>query len=125
MVATNAQAIAAYEAKLGDLEDRKARLIEERDNQAVPSGTFEEKLEPLLLFLSNPLKLWETASVKLRRTVLKMAFADRIRYDRNQGARTPELSFPFRMLGGNLDQQVFFGAGGGTRTHTGLRPNRF
>ncbi len=95
--ATNAQVIAAYEVKLADLEGRKARLIEKREAQAVPSGTFEEKLEPPLLFLSNALKLWKTGSVLLRRTVLKMAFADRIRHDRNQEARTPKLSFPFRI----------------------------
>ncbi|MGH1414828.1 MAG: recombinase family protein [Pelagimonas sp.] len=98
MGATNTQVIAAYETKLAEMEKEKAILAEKRDNQIVPTGTFEEKLEPLLLFLSNPLKLWASGSVLARRAVLKLAFADRITYDRNKGPRTPELSFPFRAL---------------------------
>ena len=42
--------------------------------------------------------------------VLKLAFADRIQYDRFEGAITPEISFPFKSLGGITDPQVCFGA---------------
>ncbi len=121
MGASNTQVIAAYEAKLAELEKAKALMAEQRDAQAVPFGTFEEKLEPLILFLSNPLKLWETGSVTARRTVLKMTFADRIKYDRNQGPRTPEISFPFKMLGGLSGSNLISGAQERTRTSTSLR----
>ena len=114
MSASNSQVIAAYETKLAELEHNKALMMEKRDKQVVPIGTFEEKLEPLILFLSNPLKLWETGSVFVRRTVLKLAFADRIKYDRNQGPRTPEISFPFKMLGGLSEPDLRSGAAGGT-----------
>ncbi|MEM6608014.1 MAG: hypothetical protein AAF689_05485 [Pseudomonadota bacterium] len=114
MAASNTQVIAAYEAKLADLEHEKARLAEKRDKQIAPSGSFEKQLEPLLLFLSNPLKLSETGSTIVRRKVLKLAFADRIQYDRNQGPRTPEISFPFKMLDGLSELQLRAGAGGGT-----------
>ncbi|MEM7295434.1 MAG: hypothetical protein AAF330_02235 [Pseudomonadota bacterium] len=114
MSASNTQVIAAYETKLAALEHDKALMIEKRDNQVVPFGAFEEQLEPLILFLSNPLKLWETGSVFVRRTVMKLAFVDRIKYDRNQGPRTSELSFSFKILGGFSEVNLRSGAGGGT-----------
>lgn len=113
MGASNTQVIAAYEAKLADLERDKALLNEQRDSQIAPSGTFEQKLEPLLVFLSNPLKLWETGSTLVRRTVLKLAFAGRIQYDRNKGPRTPELSFPFKVLGSFSEVNIRSGAAEG------------
>ena len=91
--------------------ERKKRLIAEKLNiQAEPKGSFEEKLEPLLTFLANPWKLWETGHITLRRTVLKLAFTDRIAYCRIEGARTPEIALPFKALGGISDQQVCYGA---------------
>ncbi|MBO9466727.1 recombinase family protein [Tropicibacter sp. R15_0] len=114
MGATNTQVIAAYETKLAEMEKEKAILAEKRDNQIVPTGTFEEKLEPLLLFLSNPLKLWDSGSVFARRAVLKLAFADRITYDRINGPRTPEMSFLFKALSGLSGPFERSGAGGGT-----------
>ena len=42
-----------------------------------------------------------------RRSVLRLTFADRLRYDRKTGLRTADLSLPFRALGqifsGNLE----------------------
>ncbi len=51
---------------------------EQLAHQAVPKGSYEEKLEPALTFLASPWKLWETGHTALRRTVLKLAFAGRI-----------------------------------------------
>jgi len=122
MAASNTQVIAAYETKLAGLEAERARMVEKADAQVKPSGTFEEKLEPLMLFLSNPLKLWQTGAASVRRAVLKLAFAERIIYDRNQGPRTPDLSFPFRMLEGFSELFLRSGAGEGTRTPTPKAP---
>ena len=35
-----------------------------------------------------------------KRTVLKLAFADNLAYDRNEGFRTPKTALPFKALGG-------------------------
>ncbi len=123
--ATNATVIGTYEKKIGDLEKEKARLGDMLDQQGEPGGSFEEKLEPVLAFLANPWKLWETGQTNLRRLVLKLTFPGRIHYCRNKGARTPEIALPFKLLEGFPDQRVWFGAGGGTRTHTGLPPSDF
>ncbi|MEP0961911.1 MAG: recombinase family protein [Roseobacter sp.] len=113
--------VPVYEGEIVALERGKAVLAEQMHKQAEPKGSFEEKLEPAILFLANPWKLWETpgnAQVHLRRLVLKLALKTRIKYCRNEGARTPEISFLFKALGVIPDPEVCFGAGEGTRTPT-------
>lgn len=99
VAASNPAVIARYEDKIAELEREKALLTENQAAQRVPEGKFEEQIEPLLRFLSSPWKLWETGSINIRRIILKLAFADRIAYDRFEGIRTPELSFSFKALG--------------------------
>ncbi len=114
--ASNATVIATYEKEIGDLEKEKARLGGILDQQDDPDGSFDEKLEPVLAFLANPWKLWETGQTNLRTLVLKLTFPGRIHYDRNKGARTPEIAFPFKVLEGIQDPRVCFGAPTRTRT---------
>ena len=111
---SKAAVIHRCEEKIDLLEREKTKLTEKLANQAKPKASFEEKLEPVLTFLANPWKIWETGNVTLRRLVLKLAFADRIQYDRFEGARTPEIAFPFKALGGIDGAQMCTGSGGGT-----------
>ncbi len=113
--------VPVYEGEIVTLERRKAVLAEQMHKQTEPKGSFEEKLEPALIFLSNPWKLWETGEVALRRLVLKLVFTDRLKYCRNEGARTPEISFPFKLLGGFSMSEFRNGAQERTRTSTSLR----
>ncbi len=124
MESTNGTVIGTYETKIGALEKQKIILGEQLTHQAEPRGTYEEKLEPVLTFLSNPRKLWESGHTALRRTVLKLAFADRIQYDRFKGPRTPQIALPFKALEKIADQGVCFGAVGGTRTPTSVTSQR-
>ena len=41
----------------------------------------------------------------LKRTVLKLAFAQPLRYNRNEGYRTAEITYPFKMLADFLQQK--------------------
>lgn len=123
MESTNTTVITTYEDKITALEKKKIILSEQLANQAEPTGTYEEKLEPVLTFLANPYKLWETGHTALRRLVLKLAFADRIQYDRNQGPRTPEIALPFKALERITDGRVCFGAGDRTRTYDPIITN--
>ena len=116
--ATDMALIRRYESKIAELERSKLILVEQTTKQATPKGKFEEHLERSLQFLSNPWKLWETGHVGLRRTVLKLAFADRIKYCRNEGPRTPEFSLPFKALGGHKAPRIQYGAVEKTRTST-------
>ncbi len=89
------------EDEIVSLGYNKVRLTEKLQTQAEPKGSFEEKLEPALTFLSSLWKIWKTQGsmqVHLRRLVLKLAFRTRIRCYRNQEARALEISFSSKAL---------------------------
>ncbi|MEL7469755.1 MAG: recombinase family protein [Pseudomonadota bacterium] len=76
---TSPMIIQTYEAKIGDLERAKAIATDQLAKHTEPKGAFEEKLELSLQFLANPWKLWESGQITLRRMVLKLVFADRLK----------------------------------------------
>ena len=119
MEASNATVIRNYENKITELERNKLVLAEKLANQAEPKGKFEEQLELALTFLANPWKLWETGNIALRRTVLRLAFVDRIEYCRKQGPRNPQIALSFKALTSQTGRHVCFGAVEKTRTSTG------
>ena len=99
--------IAAYEDRIRDLEERKLSLQERIALNTKPQSSFEETLRTALTFLANPWILWRSERLEDKQTVLKLAFADRLRYARESGFRTANLAFPFRVIGalagGNLE----------------------
>ena len=124
MAASNHIVIQSYESKIGELEQQKALMAETLHSQPQKPDSFEDKLEPVLTFLANPWKLWETGHIHARRLVAKLAFADRVAYDRKLGARTPEIALPFKALGDVYTLQKKSGAVEKTRTSTGVTPQR-
>jgi site-specific DNA recombinase len=63
-----------------------------------PVRSFDETLRTALDFLGNPCKLWDSARLEDKRTVLKLAFADRLAYVRKEGFGTAKVALPFRVL---------------------------
>ena len=124
MQATNDAVIGAYEKKIGELDKTKARLTENLEYQAPSSDRYEKILEISLRFLSSPWKIWEIGQIVLRRTLLRLAFTEGFSYHRNDGARTPKISLPFKALGALQYSKTHCGAAGETRTLTGLTPQR-
>jgi len=101
METTSGTVIRAYEQKVETLEASRARLEDQISHMIPPKQShFEDVLELLLKFLANPYKIWENGQIGLKRLVLKLAFSERLTYHRNQGARTPKIALPFRMLEG-------------------------
>ena len=96
--------IAAYEERVRKLEEDKIVIKERMANCGQPASTFDETLRTSLDFLANPWNLWASGDLGARRTVLKLTFARRLEYARNEGLRTPEMALPFKVLSG------FFGA---------------
>lgn len=96
----SATVIRAYEQKIDTLEKEKIILQEKQSKQAAPARDFGAMLELSLHFLSSPWKLWESGDITLRRMLLKLVFTDRLAYCRETGPRTPQLSMPFKALGG-------------------------
>ncbi len=96
----NPRVIAAYEKRLSKLETDKLVLAEKQQNGVKPAHSFDDLFELATSFLANPWKLWESGQLTLKRTVLRLAFSERIAYCRNQGLRTPKTTLPFKVLEG-------------------------
>ncbi len=94
----NASVIAAYENKIASLEREKLLVNEKLQKSRHPAKSKREVLELSLQFLSNPWKLWDSGSVILQKTVLRLAFDKRLEYCRNEGYRTPKTTLPFNVL---------------------------
>ncbi|MCF6344216.1 MAG: hypothetical protein L3J15_06015 [Devosiaceae bacterium] len=87
--AENPTVINAYEKRVAKLEKDKLLIAEKLQNLDNPRHGFDELFELSLKFLSNPWKLWASGQIHLRKTVLRLAFAQRMAYQKNKGFRTP------------------------------------
>lgn len=96
----NAALITTYEKRITALEEQKALLRENAQNRGRPLESFDRTLRTALDFLANPRKLRPSERLEDKRTVLKLVFATRLPYVRNEGFRTAVLSLPFKVLGG-------------------------
>ena len=96
--ATVPSVIAAYEDRIRKLEESKLLIVERLNNAARPASTFEDALRTALDFLANPWNLWQSDRLEDRRTVLKLTFAERLRYKCKEGFRTASLSLPFNII---------------------------
>lgn len=90
--------IKAYEARIEKLERQKIRLTEQAENCIPSKGHLNEFIEHALTFLASPWTIYEKGEFALKRTVLKLAFAEPLRYSREKGYRTVETAFPFKVL---------------------------
>ncbi|GLO72457.1 hypothetical protein MACH17_39740 [Phaeobacter inhibens] len=105
--------ITAYEKRIEKMEREKLILDEKLQNQGKPMHTFEQMFEHALKFLSNPWKLWKSGNLIAQRTVLRLAFADKISFARNEGLRTPKTTLPFKVLEGFSCQSKIMADRGG------------
>ena len=90
--------IGAYEEKVRQLESDKLLIRERLSTTGRPVSSFDDTLRTALAFLANPCELWASERLDDRRAVLKLTFAERLRYKRNEGFRTANLSLPFKVL---------------------------
>ena len=90
--------VATYEKRIRDLEERKIVLAERIANCGRALPDFDDALKTSLDFLRNPGNLWDSSRLEDKRAVLKLAFAGRLAYTRNEGFKTPDPSLPFKVL---------------------------
>ena len=114
--ASSPRLISAYERRIEALEREKLAAAETLENVDAPDHPFGEMFEHALEVLANPYDLWKKGSLPVRRTVLRLAFAERIAYARNQAVRTPEYAFPFKALAGIFGGWKANGGAEGIRT---------
>ena len=108
--------VAALEKKITELERQKLVLAERAASEGAPRIPFAKMFELACAFLANPCYIWRTGRFELQRLVLKLTFAERIPYCRETGFRTPNLSLPFKALGGD------FAIAGGMAERQGFEP---
>ncbi len=114
--ASSASVVGAYEKRIEKLEREKLLLAEKAAQSVPPQGRLEEVIEHALAFLANPWDIYEKGSFALKRTVLKLAFVEPLRYSRFEGYRTAETTFPFKVLAG------FYNNRGGLVEPSGIEP---
>lgn len=91
--------ITAYENRIRKLEAQRIVLQEKIAHCGRPLKSFDDSFRTALDFLGNPMKLWISPRLEDKRTVLKLAFAERLAYTRNEGFRTAVPALPFKVLG--------------------------
>src|SRR5690606_24760016 len=92
--------VATYEERIRDLEERKIVLAERIANCGRALPDFDDALKTPLDFLRNPGILWDSPRLEDKRAVLKLAFAGRLVYTRNEGLKTTDVTLPFKVLEG-------------------------
>ena len=111
--ASSPRVIGAYEVKIDALEKEKLLLGEKLTQSGTPQRSFDEMFELACQFLASPWKIWKNGDLAQRRTVLKLTFAERPHYCRNEGLRTPKTTLPFKALAGlNTESGVMADWGG-------------
>lgn len=92
---TNPKVMTALEGKVSKIEEEKLLLADKLSQKASPKKPLAEIIELLRDFLSNPWNIYENGSLAVRKTILKMAFASPLAYDRKNSYRTPQVSVIF------------------------------
>ncbi|MEM6537373.1 MAG: recombinase family protein [Pseudomonadota bacterium] len=114
LVATeNESVISAYERQIAKLEEKKIVLQEKVGETSTRRAPFNAVFRTACAFIADPQKLWDSGVIEYRRTVLRMAFPQRLAYVRNKGFRTAGIAEPFRLLGlfADCDPRVMGAAG--------------
>jgi len=89
--------VKACEAKIDRLEKRKLLLVDQAALAIPPKGRFDDFIEHTMTFPASPWNIYENGGLALRRTVLKLAFAEPLSYSRESGYRTAKTTFPFKV----------------------------
>ncbi len=103
--ATSPSVISLYEKRLEQLEREKIVLKERASKTVLPQERFEDCIELALGFVSNPWNFYQNGGLPERLAVLKLAFAEPLRYGPDGAYGTPKFSFPFRYLSENFGEE--------------------
>ena len=92
--------IATYEKRIRDLEERKIVLAERIANCGRALPDFDDALKTSLDFLRDPGNLWDSPRLEHKRAVLKLAFAGRLAYTRDEGFKNSRRELAVQRLRG-------------------------
>lgn len=89
-----------YEGHLKTLKLKKEALKDVTEQLSSVDTSLEDALGTITEFISNPAAMWESGDFEEQRLVLKLAFAERLPFDKDKGFGTAGKSLPFRVLEG-------------------------
>ena len=102
IVETDTDSVAsAYEKRIAQCQRKQALCQEKLSDLGKGSTNFSEMFEHTLEVLSRPCEIWTKRSYESRIAVLKVVFSEKLRYCFKSGLRTPETTFPFKVLRGD------------------------
>ncbi|MBL4673008.1 MAG: hypothetical protein JKX81_12170, partial [Arenicella sp.] len=90
--------IKTYENKISELERNKLLIAEKLTNGTQPKHSFDEMFELAIQFIGDPHRIWASGHIHLQRIVLRLGFAERICYHRENGFSNVIKSLPFKVL---------------------------
>ena len=90
--------VKALENRISELQAEKVKVDEAAAKTASPSREFDEMFELSMRFLANPYEIWGKGDLATKKTVLRLVFAHALTHSRNEGLRTSETTFPFKVL---------------------------
>ncbi|WP_300532444.1 recombinase family protein [Maricaulis sp.] len=100
--AMNSSLIPLYEKELVTLNEQRLALDEKLSElTGRKSGSklsFEEAYRTTMRFISNPLNLWRSERIECRQAAVKYTFVQHLKWCRDFGYRTANLSLPFKAL---------------------------
>ncbi|WP_072377277.1 recombinase family protein [Hyphomicrobium sp. NDB2Meth4] len=98
IAADNGVLIAAYEAEVRKLQERRIVLQERLASRGEEVIDFNLGYRTALSFIANPRKMWASDHLPSRRLVPKLLFGRGLHYNRKEGYRTGEIAYPFKAL---------------------------
>jgi len=94
----NEDLISVYEDQLIQTK-REERILADRVGRlSARSGDFEEALKQMFAVLRNPAAVWAKPDITQKRSVLKLIFSAKLRYDPVSGFQTPEKSLIYGLF---------------------------
>jgi hypothetical protein len=97
--ANSASVVNAYETRIEKLERDKLILHDRITKSVPPKGRLDDCIELSLKFLSSLWNILKNRDFAMRQAVLRLVFAETLRYSQNGVYKTPKFSFPFKCLG--------------------------
>ncbi|MCK5555172.1 MAG: hypothetical protein KAI76_02955, partial [Alphaproteobacteria bacterium] len=91
--------ITAYENQVRTLEEQRIALSEKVSNCGRPLQSFDQTFRTAMNFLGNPQKLWASERMEDKKAVLRLVFADKLPYCKDEGFRTAQTTLPITLLG--------------------------
>ncbi len=91
--------INTYEKSIHKLEKEKILLGEKAKKSKKTQPNFERAFRTTLVWLANPVQLWDTGCLADRKSLLKILLTDNLLYDKNEVFLNRPIAQPVRLCG--------------------------